>query len=295
MVSLCGGADDNEPRQPGAIVIQTGLSSSVETQHQSAREPFTQPPVGRPTAGYIAVPGHEEALARLLYLAERGRSCGLMVGPHGAGKSLLFSEAARELRNGQRCVIAIDMSCLNADALMDRVLFAAGLPRTEANASQNEQRLRDFFQGQQLVGHPVVLLADHVDEADDCGLKALDRIIRLADRSLGSITLLAAANDIDRALRFDWLARNNELRIDLPPLNRSDVADYLSAAMEMAKCECRFSDESIDLIADRSAGLPAAINRLARLAVLAAQSEGEPVVSGSLIETVDNELPTRVG
>lgn len=273
-------------------MINTGPATTLSGTSGSGREPFSDPPIGRPTAHYVPIEGHEEALARLLYLGERGHSGAIMVGPQGVGKSLLLEEASRELRNGQRCVLHIDIAGLDEESVCERFFYAAGLARPFGETPvKSERRLRDYFQGQQLVGHPIVILVDHVDEADDGGLRALHKIVRLADRRVGTLTVLAAAADLQRALEIGWLAQMSELRIDVPPLTRDDVSEYLAASLLLAECPHSFSASAIDRIAEESGGLPRMINRLGRLAVLAANATDLREISVDLLESVMHELP----
>ena len=279
--------------RPGAIVIQTGTSTTVGGSVSQYGAPFSEPPIGQPTAKYVPVAGHEEALARLLYLAEHGRSGAIMVGPRGIGKSLLLAEASRELRNGQRYLVSIDLAGLDADGVYDRMLFSAGVPRQGNESHTNaDEKLRNVFHGHQLVGRPVVLLLDHIEAAEAEGLKALERIVRLADRSLGQLTVLAASTDCDAACRFEWLARHSELRIDVPSLCSAEVGEYISTSLSRVYCDVEFDVSAVQRVAEVSAGLPREINRICRLIVLAAEAENIDVITRSLVDTVENELPS---
>ncbi len=53
------------------------------------------------TRWFYESPGHEEALARLIFLIEQRRRCGVLSGPAGSGKSLVLELLRREtLRTG---------------------------------------------------------------------------------------------------------------------------------------------------------------------------------------------------
>lgn len=280
------------PLHTGAIVINTQTVTTVVDPGIAATGSFGDPPVGRPTARYVPVTGHEEALARLLYLAEHGRPGAVMVGAEGVGKSLLLSEAAKELRNGRRCVITLDMKRLEAEDVVERTLLAARLT-TSAKESRlrRERRLRDFFQGHQLVGHPVVFLVDHLEGATASGLNALDHLLSLADQNLGTITVLAASVSIDEAFRCEWLAKHSELRIELPRLSTADTAEYIASTLLLSGSGLSFSDGAINRIAEHSSGTPREINRVARLAAIAAESEGYERIDEELVDVVIAELP----
>ena len=54
-------------------------------------------------------PTHEEALARLNFLVEQHHRLGLLIGPGGSGKSLLFEVFAQQLRRQGRSVAKLSL------------------------------------------------------------------------------------------------------------------------------------------------------------------------------------------
>jgi len=54
-------------------------------------------------------PGHEEALARLMYVVDQRRRCGVLLGPAGTGKSLLLTVLLAETRRLPREVVLVDL------------------------------------------------------------------------------------------------------------------------------------------------------------------------------------------
>ena len=54
-------------------------------------------------------PTHEEALARLNFLVEQHHRLGLLIGPAGSGKSLLFEVFAQQLRRQGRSVAKLSL------------------------------------------------------------------------------------------------------------------------------------------------------------------------------------------
>jgi type II secretory pathway predicted ATPase ExeA len=79
------------------------------------------PPTQRPS------PQHEEALARIEYLAARGHGCGAVAGPRGSGKSWLLATAAAALQRAQRTVCAVDAAGLDEQRLVSDLAAGLGL------------------------------------------------------------------------------------------------------------------------------------------------------------------------
>ena len=214
---------------------------------------------------YFPAAGHEEAAARVLYVAEAGRF-GLMSGPAGVGKSLVLSLAADELRRSRRTVLHADLTgvCDRA-SIRRRVAAAAG---TTPNC------LEDVVRGAAAFG-TVVLMLDHVAPAADV-TEALS-IFREA--------AVVAAGDWDAGGRAD-------LVVPVPPLREDETAGYLLAGLEDAGRNDRMFDAAAAArIHDLSGGLPRSVDRIARLAVVAADADAEPVIGPATIEAVRGELP----
>src|SRR5258708_4541956 len=71
--------------------------------------------------------GHEEALARLMFLVEQHRRCGVLSGPSGTGKSLALEVLRREaLRTGAE-VALVDLRGCGGREMLWEVLATLGL------------------------------------------------------------------------------------------------------------------------------------------------------------------------
>lgn len=271
-----------------------GNATDVPTDRSvRSGELFGRPVIGQPSVPFFPAAGHEEALARLLFLAEYGRAGGLLVGRRGVGKTTVLREAAHELRLGRRAFVHLDVAGLNADGVRSAILAAAGLPTlNNESAVDCEMRIRSHLHGQQMIGLPVVFLVDNVDEADSCGIKQLDRILRLADPALGSITVLGTATDAIQAMSLDWLDRHAELRIDVTPFEAIEIANYLADECSRSQDTYEFTASAVEKITSVSAGIPRDVNRIARLAVLAAEADDRSEITDHLIGLVVNEMPS---
>src|SRR5215213_7697021 len=72
-------------------------------------------------------PTHEEALARLHFLADERRAVGLVLGAAGMGKSLLLEVFARQLRAGGRQVAKVNLIGLGPQELIWQVAAQLGV------------------------------------------------------------------------------------------------------------------------------------------------------------------------
>ena len=89
-------------------------------------------------------PQHEEALARLYYLVEQRRHCGLLIGVGGTGKSLLLSILANQVRRTQRQSVEIDLLGMTGGELLWQVAAQLNLsPRESDPPSSLWRAVRD--------------------------------------------------------------------------------------------------------------------------------------------------------
>lgn len=249
----------------------------------AGREPL---PAG-PDAWYFPAAGHEEAVARMLYLVEHGRPGGVLTGVSGVGKSRLLRMAAEEAEGLRRTVVPVDLAAGDVPAA---AMTACGLLPSEGETDAGrESRLRAFLRGCQLAGRPVVVLADHADRPAAGAAEGLTRLLHLADERLGGVTLVLAGESMAADVA-PLAARWCELRMDVPPLTKAETAGYLDGAAE-ACGGVRFEPEAAARLHAESGGVPRRLDRAARLAVLASMAEGRDSVAAEAVEATRAELP----
>jgi type II secretory pathway predicted ATPase ExeA len=81
------------------------------------------------------------------------------------------------------------------------------------------------------------------------------------------------------------------LRYHLRRLEPTDVGAYLAHRLLAAGRSGRaFTDEAVALLAERSEGVPRSMNRLAKLALLAAAARGAPLVADADVGSVADDI-----
>ena len=70
---------------------------------------------------FFESPVHDEALARLLFLVEMRRPCGILCGGEGTGKSIVLRRLAREARRNRRAVADVDLAGIDGHELLWRL------------------------------------------------------------------------------------------------------------------------------------------------------------------------------
>lgn len=205
----------------------TDVSSDLQTRLDLSVDPFA--PHGLPDFFFIG--GQRRFLAqRAVHALYFSAGIVLLAGPRGAGKTRMLDEIADELHD------VADSCRIDATVMMDGVevrrAIAAKLGLAVATAQDNASLIAALAQWQP-VGrepHPIALL---VDDSHLLAVPALAECLQLAGSSGGRLRLLLAGEP-------DLLAASTQAgfdaaeRIELPPLDRQETADYVATRLQAA-------------------------------------------------------------
>lgn len=234
------------------------------------------------------VPAFEEALSRLLYLAEHGRPCGIVRGPAGSGKSPLLECVIGELRcGGQECG-EIDLRRTSADEFSWRLACELGTAPSRSDHRWCWRLIEDALRGRALAGRMTILTLDHLGEQGTDLLAELQRLLAIAEASAGWVTVLCAARSELRAVDH-FVHAHSELRIELGPLDVDETGEFLRRVVETTGC-CPFDEESVGALHAHSRGVLRDLMTLCRLAILARSGEETPHVTAEIVRLVAAEF-----
>ncbi len=235
---------------------------------------------------------HDEAFARLLFLVEERRRCGLLSGATGTGKSCLLRQVQTSaMRLGRLCV-RVDATGLDGNELAWRVADGcqAGCDADDSPAKL-WSGLQTRFAGLAIVQQPVVTLIDHFDLVEFGCSQSLRRLMQLADAGGVELTVLIAARERFTApLLIDAV----ELHVELSAWSEDETARFLWDSVRRAgSCEAIFTADAIQVIHALTHGNPSKVVWLCDLALLAALSEERRRVDSQIVEAAAMELSPR--
>lgn len=236
---------------------------------------------------YVPLPGHEEAVARLIHAIETPQGPTLLTAGAGLGKTNALRRAIAESRSARRRV-ALASHPLDGLALWNDLAERLGAPpepgRDRAAAWRALERAARV---RALQGQRVVFAIDGAENLlDESAWPDVERLALIdgGDNAPPAL-LLTARGDAAFGSTVPW-----SLSISLSPLTRSETALYLAAKLKDAGgSEHLFTPRAIVRLHAAARGVPRGLDRLASLSLTAAASRGLEVVSSEVVDRAVQE------
>jgi type II secretory pathway predicted ATPase ExeA len=276
-----------------------------------SRSPFAKP---HPIYDYFVAGSVEEALARSEFLLNHRRKLGLLVGPSGAGKSLFLEHLRlRRLTKSPESIAKVDLVGASPLAVATRVrnavletssdecglgsrglaLFSEGFTsQLPACFSRVLGEIDDFLVASSVIGRRVTLLLDHAEQLSEESLKALGVLLTRP----GKWSLILAVDEESMVGLPRRILDCCELRIDLPPWDLGQTADYFEFALDRCGAsQDLFTAQGITRCHELGDGLIRRIAQLADLALVAGAVRGLERVDADLVDQVFDEFSITLG
>lgn len=223
---------------------------------------------------------HEEALARLLYLVEEQRRCGILFGAGGCGKSLLLSVLPTQLRRRQLQYVLVDLLHQDSSEVLAQLIQGlGGTRRPKEQPREMWRRVADHLNASSQTRQQVVIVFDHLERAETEVHPWLERILRFVSEPGNWLTVILSLRR-DALSGSEHLQEFSDLKVELLPFSRSETRKYIELMLKRGgRTESIFEPDALDVIYDSSHGVPREINRLCEMALLAGMAEGLKKIS----------------
>ena len=289
----------NQPRRLGAPVLAMLVSRKEITRKDGkpmdlAYWGFSHWPFQRQHLAKTCSVGEsqDEALARLLFLVEECRHCGLLTGASGTGKTCLLRLIASRARRTGRLCLEIDATGIDASE------FAAQIAEQDSVNFDDSLTSAKCWSGiqQQLASHavvnqPIVALIDNMDSAQPGSSQAIRRLMNLAEATGAKLTVLMTTqlpfptselrNDIDLSVELSGWSVDETARFIRHSINSAGVRSNL------------FSSDAVSALHELTRGIPRDVIRVCDLSLLAAMSHDRREVDAAIVIAATDELSDR--
>jgi general secretion pathway protein A len=242
-------------------------------------------------------PAHEEAVARLLFLIEERRRCGVLFGPGGIGKSIVFETLTRQLRRTQRQVALIDALGRTGHELLWEINAALGLtPKVRTATPLLWRALQDHLHGCQSARLQTVLFLDHLERAADGVWETLERLVHCLGSTDQWLTIIVGVRSDSLRQYANRLREISDLRVELPPLDPEQTKAYVEALLQKAEGrEGIFDRSAFEALFHESQGIPRELNRLCDLALLTGMADSRKTLGEQFISAAAEDLHSLSG
>src|SRR5262245_40248725 len=216
----------------------------------------------------------------------------LLIGEVGTGKTTLVRHLLDSLPSTVRTVLVLHPTVGFAE-ILDHVLLEVGVPVSGGGPDVLLERLAEFAREHGRDGGTVAIFFDEAQALRDSTFAALPRLLDLVgdDGRPEVQVVLSGQPELDARLAAPELAPLRErvrATARLAPLTREGVAAYVRARLVIAQARDPdlFTADALDRLAAHSQGVPRVINVLCESALVAAFAEGQPRVTGPIIDAV---------
>jgi general secretion pathway protein A len=238
---------------------------------------------------------HQEAFAHLSYGIQQGGGFVKLTGEVGTGKTTLCRSLLSKLPKGVDVALILNPR-VNERELLEticdefRILYTTNSTVKILLDLLNQHLLRAFSKGK-----TSVLI---IDEAQLLEIEVLEMVRLLTNLETNKAKLLQiiliGQPELDHVLAREELRQLDQrinARYHLGPLNKEQVAEYVSYRLGVAGCQrALFSRQAIRRVFRLSRGVPRIINVLCDHSLLRAYASSKELVNASLVSSAAREV-----
>jgi general secretion pathway protein A len=234
---------------------------------------------------------HKRAYAMLEYGIMTHAPITLITGEVGAGKTTLLQQLLRSMAPEVK-VGLISNPVASREELIRWILMSLDLPsRPEETFVDLFARFQTFVLEEFAAGRRVILI---FDEAQNLDRAALEELRMLTNINTGRDVLLQLVlvgqpelRDIVGRRDMRQFAQRVAALFHLPAMDRETMGAYVQHRLRVAGRTRRiFNADALDLIHEKSGGVPRLVNRLCDLALVYAFTAGRKLVNRKIVEEV---------
>ncbi|MDP2865962.1 MAG: AAA family ATPase [Elusimicrobiota bacterium] len=230
---------------------------------------------------------HEEAFSRLSYVVEEKKACAVITGAYGTGKTLILKALERQFKKKGYVFSFVQNPRLDDLGLLKIILHnftGYNVPKQKEDVLMGIER---FLQDTMHDGKHVVVAIDEAQLINDENVfEELRLLLNFQTETRFLLTLILSGQPelkekLDSNKQF---SQRVTLSYHLKPLDFEETRKYVAHRLEVAGlAENIFDEKALELLYERSGGIPRWINNIANMSMLAAFSKGGRLITEDLV------------
>jgi TonB family protein len=249
----------------------------------------------------FSCPGHEEALASLIYGIESNLGFGSLIAKSGMGKTTLLFHILERYRWYARTAFIFNTQCDSRDLLRSLLGEIDDQPVPD-DTFQLHQRFKQILAGAVHARRRVLLVIDEAQNLDAAVMETIRLLSNFESPNCKALHIILAgqpelAAKLSRP-ELNQLQQRIPILAGLPCLSQSETIAYIEHRLRVAgnRGKAIFTPEALSEIARLCRGVPREINRLCFNCLSLAYAIQTPMVDSAVIAevAVDLDLDRRL-
>ncbi|MBI2118311.1 MAG: AAA family ATPase [Elusimicrobia bacterium] len=217
-------------------------------------------------------PQHEEGLARLIYVVREGKGAGLLTGTYGCGKTLLGNALYQELEKDIYRVAFLTNPRLDSVEMLRMIIHFLGGTNIPQRKSDILINLEEILRSNLRDGKKTVIVIDEAHAIEENSVFEEIRLLlnfQMENRFLLTLLILGQPELKNKIDSIKQLTQRIAMRYHLESLNQEETSSYIKHRLKIAGNDGDiFEDETLNLIYERSGGIPRRINQICDIGLL---------------------------
>jgi N-acetylmuramoyl-L-alanine amidase/type II secretory pathway predicted ATPase ExeA len=238
---------------------------------------------------------HCEALDALTDGIQSGRGFLALIAEPGMGKTTLLYQVLEGLRDKARTAFLFQTQC-NSREFFQYLLSELGVDSTGMGLVPMHNKLNEILFAEMLAGRRFVLIVDEAQNLDESVLETIRLLSNFETTNTKLLQIvLAGQPQLGEKLRQKELAQLLQRLTVVKHLRQfslEETAGYIQHRLKIAgyRGDGLFELGALELIAQKSQGIPRKINRICYQALLEAHAVSQRTVSAEVVEAADRKL-----
>ena len=218
-----------------------------------------------------------------------------LIAEPGMGKTTLLNKLMEELRGSARIVFLFQTQC-NSTELLRHLLTELGVKHDGADTVAMHRALSDVLFQEMIQGRRFVLIVDEAQNLQDSVLETIRLLsnYETTHSKMIQIVLSGQPQLVDTLMRPSLVQLRQRIAVlaNLEPLDVTETVEYIEHRLRAAGAEDLpiFTREAMELIAERSEGIPRSINNICFNAMLAGYLHRQLMIDSELVNRVASKL-----